>query len=145
MAVCFLQHSITFGNIYDFKNASRAKTVINRFAAQSPIVTFGGDTFGSSGINKKNQGASSLLLLGALGVQVASVGNHEFDGSVGGLENAIQQFGKSPFPWLNGSLIYSNTKEPLENTVPWWIQEHQGLRIGYFAAAVGSCIFIPQA
>ena len=68
-----------------------------RATAPDAITTLGGDLIGSSMMSGITKGTQMIELMNAIGLDVAVVGNHEFDF---GAEVLKQRAGESKFPWL---------------------------------------------
>ncbi len=78
-------------------------TVVKRERARAAhsILTFGGDLFASSMMSGITRGEQMVELTNAVGVQVAAVGNHEFDF---GPDMFKQRVAQSAFPWLAANI-----------------------------------------
>ncbi|MSO89582.1 MAG: bifunctional metallophosphatase/5'-nucleotidase [Rhodospirillaceae bacterium] len=78
-------------------------TAVKRERARAPeaILTFGGDLFSSSMMSGITRGEQMVELTNAVAVQVAAVGNHEFDF---GPEMFKQRVAQSRFPWLAANI-----------------------------------------
>ncbi len=72
-----------------------------RQRAAHSILTFGGDLFASSMMSGITRGEQMVELTNAVGVQVAAVGNHEFDF---GPDMFKQRVAQSAFPWLAANI-----------------------------------------
>ena len=69
-----------------------------------------------------------IELTNAVGVEVAVLGNHEFDF---GPAVAAERVGASRHPWL-GSNVLTAEGAPAVGTVDLWLKEVAGYRIGFF-------------
>jgi 5'-nucleotidase len=79
------------------------------------------------------QGRHMLDVVHAMGLDMATLGNHEFDLQ---LELLLERIGQSRFPWLGANL--TNGGQPLAGTKSYVIREFQGLRIAFLGLSVGS-------
>ena len=106
-----------------------AMTLIRKLRAENPhtLLTFGGDMFSPSLMSSFDHGAHMVALASAMGIDVAVVGNHEFDF---GPEETKARLRESKFPWL-GANVTDNGK-PLEGIAPSFIREIGGYRLGFF-------------
>jgi 2',3'-cyclic-nucleotide 2'-phosphodiesterase (5'-nucleotidase family) len=73
-----------------------------RAAAPGAITTLGGDLVGSSMMSGITKGTQMIELMNAIGLDLAVVGNHEFDF---GTEVLKQRLGESKFPWLGTNVL----------------------------------------
>jgi 2',3'-cyclic-nucleotide 2'-phosphodiesterase (5'-nucleotidase family) len=67
-----------------------------RAAGPDAITTLGGDLIGSSMMSGITKGTQMIELMNAIGLDIAVVGNHEFDFGADVLEH---RSGESKFPW----------------------------------------------
>ena len=72
-------------------------------------------------------GKSIIEALNALELDVAAIGNHEFDWGVDSLKARMEE---SRFPWLAANVFYTDTGERPEWARPYTILEAGGIRIG---------------
>src|SRR5262245_39451069 len=79
-------------------------TLLARERTRNPntITTFGGDLLSPSVMSGLTKGRQMVELTDALGVQVAVVGNHEFDF---GPEVAEERIRATQFPWLGTNVL----------------------------------------
>lgn len=84
-------------------------TLIQRERARAPlsVLTFGGDLISPSLLSGITRGAHMIEIANALRLQVAVLGNHEFDF---GLDVLAQRLGESKFPWLGANVLGADGK-----------------------------------
>ena len=84
-------------------------TLIQRERARAPqsVLTFGGDLISPSLLSGITKGAHMVEFANALRLQVAVLGNHEFDF---GPEVLAQRIGESKFPWLGANVLGTDGK-----------------------------------
>jgi 2',3'-cyclic-nucleotide 2'-phosphodiesterase (5'-nucleotidase family) len=99
-----------------------------RAATPDAITTLGGDLIGSSMMSGITKGTQMIELMNAIGLDVAVVGNHEFDF---GTEVLKQRVGESKFPWL-GTNIQGADGKILTGLVPTATRKIGDLTIGFF-------------
>jgi 5'-nucleotidase / UDP-sugar diphosphatase len=99
-----------------------------RAAAPSSITTFGGDLISPSVLSGLTQGSQMIDIYNRLGIDVAVLGNHEFDF---GPELLAERIGASSFPWLGTNVLGPDGK-PAAGTVASRTIERAGYRIGFF-------------
>lgn len=84
-------------------------TLLKQERAKAPdaITTLGGDLVGSSMMSGITKGAQMIELVNAIGLDLAVVGNHEFDF---GAEIFKQRVAESKFPWLGTNVLGTDGK-----------------------------------
>ncbi|WP_316977155.1 bifunctional metallophosphatase/5'-nucleotidase [Shumkonia mesophila] len=96
------------------------------------ITTFGGDLISPSMSSSVTKGAHMIELMNAIGVDVAVLGNHEFDF---GPEVAAQRIGESKFPWL-GTNVLAQDSTPAVGAKDILMLKKGSFTIGFFGALV---------
>ncbi|KAG7387809.1 hypothetical protein PHYBOEH_008123 [Phytophthora boehmeriae] len=86
-----------------------------REANPNSLVLFAGDTVSPSLWSTQFNGQHMVKAHNAIGLDFASLGNHEFDF---GLENFMNVTQASNFPWLNANCYEIANKQLLRGTVP---------------------------
>lgn len=126
-----------FNDFYNYKGKSgkggfaQMASIINRAKESEPntFVTFGGDMWGSGTYSSLDNGAHLVSFVNALGIEVACLGNHEFDFGFTNAKNLIEQCN---FPW-----ICSNVTDLNDQEFTWCRHNHvktiNGVKIGFFA------------
>lgn len=93
------------------------------------LTTFGGDLLSPSVMSDLTQGAQMIELMNAIGVDVASLGNHEFDF---GLEVLKQRLAESRFTWLASNTLGPDG-QPFGGAKATLLRQVGPLQIGFFA------------
>lgn len=103
-------------------------TLVKREKASNKHTVYfdAGDFFTGPYISSLTKGEAIIDVMNLLGLDAATVGNHEFDH---GWENAIEQFKKAKFPILNCN-IYLKGTDKLHWNDPYRILKVNGIRIG---------------
>ncbi|WVW79106.1 hypothetical protein I302_101071 [Kwoniella bestiolae CBS 10118] len=91
------------------------------------LVLFAGDVFNPSVESSISRGSHMVPLLNALELDVACVGNHDFDFGYPHLTKLIQS---TTFPWLLSNIIDEKTGQVPETLNRYWITERCGVKIG---------------
>jgi 2',3'-cyclic-nucleotide 2'-phosphodiesterase (5'-nucleotidase family) len=99
-----------------------------RASAPGAITTLGGDLIASSMMSGITKGAQMIELMNAIGLDIAVVGNHEFDF---GTEVLKQRAGESKFPWL-GTNVQGDDGKVLPGLVTTATRKVGDLTIGFF-------------
>jgi 2',3'-cyclic-nucleotide 2'-phosphodiesterase (5'-nucleotidase family) len=98
-----------------------------RAGGRAVIVTHGGNAISPSLLSGFDHGAHMIELLNRLGIDVMAVGNHEFDFGPAVLAERARE---AHFPLLVANArAAANT--PLAGTLPTWIEEVGGFKIGF--------------
>ena len=93
------------------------------------ITTFGGDLLSPSLMSGLTKGSQMIDLTNAIGVQVAVLGNHEFDF---GPELAAERIKAARYPWL-GTNVLGPDGAPAVGSVDLQLLEVAGYRLGFSA------------
>ncbi|PYM61763.1 MAG: bifunctional metallophosphatase/5'-nucleotidase [Candidatus Rokuibacteriota bacterium] len=99
-----------------------------RAAAPQAITTLGGDLIGSSMMSGITKGTQMIELMNAIGLDIAVVGNHEFDFGSAVLK---QRIGESKFPWL-GTNVLGEDGKTFGTLVPTLTRKVGELTLGFF-------------
>ncbi|HYF06294.1 MAG TPA: bifunctional UDP-sugar hydrolase/5'-nucleotidase [Acetobacteraceae bacterium] len=99
-----------------------------RAAARGPVFfTLGGDLISPSLASSVTRGQHMIALMNALGLDLAVLGNHEFDF---GPEVAAERIRESRFPWLGANVLGPDGR-PFGSAVATVMREAAGLRVGF--------------
>ncbi len=131
---------VAINDVYEWKpypldktgTLSRFSTYLTRLHERFPQsdVLFAGDLLSPSSDSQLSQGLHMVQALNTLGIQVASLGNHEFDFGEGALVKAINT---SEFPWLAANAEVLPKALLSQNQIkPYTIIEQAGKRILVF-------------
>jgi 5'-nucleotidase / UDP-sugar diphosphatase len=127
--------------------AARIASVVNDERARSKadgglaLVTFGGDMISPSLLSGIDKGAHMIDLANAIGIDVAVVGNHEFDFGPAVLK---QRLSESKSRWLAGNLSYKG-KPGFPGTASTWMLEQGGYKIGFLGLLTPETMLISSA
>jgi len=105
------------------------------------VVTFGGDMISPSLLSGIDKGAHMIDLANAVGIDVAVVGNHEFDF---GPEVLQQRLSESKTRWLLGNVSYKG-KAGFPGTASSWMIEQGGYKIGFIGLLTPETMLISSA
>ncbi|KAJ2500653.1 hypothetical protein IWW47_003200, partial [Coemansia sp. RSA 2052] len=103
----------------------------NRRGAELAVPTltlFSGDAYFPSLESSISRGEHMLPVLNRLGIDAATLGNHEFDQGIDVLESLIQ---RNNFPWIITNLTDRETGGPAaRNSVNYLVKQVSGIRVG---------------
>ncbi len=105
------------------------KTAVDSERAKSPnlIYSLGGDLLSPSLMSGSTKGAHMISLMAGTGLDVAVLGNHEFDF---GADNLRERLAESPFPWL-ASNVLDPDGSPVGTAVASWWREVGGVKVAF--------------
>lgn len=105
-------------------------TLLKRERARAPnaIFTHGGDLISPSLMSSLTKGAHMIDLMNRLKLDVAVLGNHEFDFGLGVLNMRVAE---SRFPWL-GANVGGTDGKPLPGLASLWTRKIGGVTVGMF-------------
>lgn len=108
---------------------ARLVSAIRREAADAPgaIFTHAGDAISPSLLSGFDHGAHMIDLLGEAGLDVMTLGNHEFDF---GPEVAVERIAQAPFPIVATNVARGGA--PLPGTVPHLVLDRAGFKVGFY-------------
>ncbi len=120
-----------------YGGVARVAWVINKIRRQYPRVLHvdSGDYFQGAPIFNLFKGEVEVRALSAMGVDIATIGNHEFDNGAAIMANMLYRYAN--FPLLNANYIWADPSQTddrhhLGNLVqPMIVKQLDGLRVGF--------------
>jgi 5'-nucleotidase len=108
---------------------ARVATLVRELRRESPHTLFvlAGDTLSPSLLSTLRRGAQMIEAWNALGLDVATFGNHEFDFGPAVL---AQRMGESRFPWVSSNVLDRATGAPFGGARAWLRRDFDGVRVG---------------
>jgi 2',3'-cyclic-nucleotide 2'-phosphodiesterase (5'-nucleotidase family) len=127
---------IHFNDVYEIEpvsggalgGAARVATLINERAGKNPLILFSGDAFSPSIMSSIFKGQQMVDVFNRLGLDYATVGNHELDL---GLDVAVQRIGESEFPWMAANL-FDDSGQPYAGSISSTLVDWNGVKVGIF-------------
>lgn len=109
---------------------ARVATLVKQTEAKNPntFLVLGGDTLSPSIASNLFQGKQMIEVWNQLGLDVATLGNHEFDF---GNDVLLARMQESQFPWLAANVLDSATSKPFGTLLPYVIKDVQGIKLGF--------------
>ncbi len=113
--------------------AARASAIAKVRAEEAQVLLLDvGDVFQGTPYFNMFGGELELKLMSEMGYDATTIGNHEFDNGMDGLESAMQF---AEFPYLSANYDFSNTN--LDGKVqPYKVLERGGAKIGIFGLGI---------
>lgn len=128
---------IHFNDVYDiFPSESEPVGGAARFAKLvkdqcqgecRPLILFSGDCLNPSTLSAFTKGEHMVPIMNTIGVDVAALGNHDFDFGIQELEKRMAEF---EFPWIISNVLDSRTKKPLAGAEESVELEYNGMKLG---------------
>ncbi len=112
--------------------AASAATYIGALRARAAeeggyvLVIDQGDIFQGTPVGNYNDGEAVIEYFNRLGVDLWTVGNHDFDE---GYENLWHLIEYSEMPVLSANLVWAETQEPVEYVEPYIIKDYGGIKV----------------
>ncbi|HLL75245.1 MAG TPA: bifunctional UDP-sugar hydrolase/5'-nucleotidase [Pyrinomonadaceae bacterium] len=110
---------------------ARVATLRKQIQAESPhtLYLLGGDTLAPSVASNIFKGRQMIAVWNATGLDLAVLGNHEFDFGDQVLRDRMKE---SRFTWLGTNVIDRKTNRPFGDTPPFVVREFGGVKVGFF-------------
>ncbi|MSP90114.1 MAG: bifunctional metallophosphatase/5'-nucleotidase [Alphaproteobacteria bacterium] len=99
-----------------------------RAAAPHSMTTFGGDLISPSLMSGLTKGSQMIEMMNAIGLDIAVLGNHEFDF---GDDVLKARMAESKFPWIATNVVGADGK-PFNNALALSVKEFGGIKFGFF-------------
>lgn len=109
---------------------ARVAALRKKILAQSPhtLLLLAGDTLSPSVASNVFKGGQMVAAWNAAGLDLAVLGNHEFDFGDAVLRERIRE---SHFIWLGANVVDKRTGKPFDGVKPYIIREFDGVKIGF--------------
>jgi 2',3'-cyclic-nucleotide 2'-phosphodiesterase (5'-nucleotidase family) len=114
---------------------ARVATIKRRLSAggRPVILALAGDFLSPSVASSVFKGKQMVAALNAAGLDVATVGNHEFDF---GIEVLAQRMLESKFEWVVSNVLDARTGKAIGSSVPYVVRDVGSLKVGF----IGLCL-----
>ena len=114
---------------------SRVATLKQNLAAarRTPLLVLAGDFLSPSVASSVFKGEQMVAALNAAGLDLATLGNHEFDF---GTDLLIQRMGEARWQWVVSNVIDTNTGKPIGGAAPYVVKTFGTLKVGF----IGLCL-----
>ncbi len=110
---------------------ARVATMRDRIAGESPYTIFvlPGDFLAPSTMSSTFQGRQMVAALNAIGLDLATFGNHEFDF---GADVTRERMRESRFTWVSANVLDPTTGLPFGGAAPFVLRKFGGARVAFF-------------
>ncbi len=114
---------------------ARVATVKARLAAagRTPLLMIAGDFLSPSVASSIFKGEQMVAALGAAGLDMATLGNHEFDF---GPDVLLQRMAEAKWQWVVSNVIDTRTNRPVGGAVPYVVRTFGRMKVGF----IGLCL-----
>ena len=114
---------------------ARLATLKQRLAAsgRTPLVLLAGDFLSPSLASSVFKGEQMVAALNAAGLDLATLGNHEFDF---GVDVLLQRMAEARWQWVVSNVIDTSTGKPLGGAAPYVVRTFGALKVGF----IGLCL-----
>lgn len=114
---------------------ARVATLKARLAAsgRTPLLLMAGDFISPSVASGIFKGEQMIAALNAIGLDLATLGNHEFDF---GPEILLQRMAEAKWQWVISNVIDTRTNRPVGGAAPYTIRTYGDMKVGF----LGLCL-----
>jgi 5'-nucleotidase len=102
-------------------------------AGRTPFLVIAGDFLSPSVASSVFKGEHMIAALNAAGLDLATIGNHEFDFGDAVL---IQRMHEATFQWVVSNVVDTNTGKPIGDAAPFVVKTFGTLKVGF----IGLCL-----
>ncbi len=102
-------------------------------AGRNVLLTLGGDFLSPSVASSVFEGEQMIAAFGAIGLDLATLGNHEFDFGPEVLEVRMRE---APWDWVVSNIVSEQTGEPVGGAAPFLVRQFGDLEVGF----LGLCL-----
>ena len=102
-------------------------------AGRTPFLVIAGDFLSPSVASTVFKGEQMVAALNAAGLDLATLGNHEFDF---GDDVLIQRMHEATFQWVVSNVVDTNTGRPIGDAAPFVVKTFGTLKVGF----IGLCL-----
>jgi 5'-nucleotidase len=102
-------------------------------AGRTPLLLLAGDFLSPSVASSTFKGEQMIATLNAAGLDMATLGNHEFDF---GSDVLIQRMREARWQWVVSNVVDTNTGRPVGDAAPYVVRTFGSLKVGF----IGLCL-----
>ena len=143
--VTFLQLNDVYSliPIDGFGGLARVATQKQQLAAagRRPFMVMAGDFLSPSVASSVFKGEHMIAALNAAGLDLATLGNHEFDF---GDDVLIQRMRESRFEWVVSNVVDTSTGQPIGGAAPYLVKTFGSLKVGFLGLCLNTDEITPD-
>ena len=102
-------------------------------AGRTPFLVLAGDFLSPSVASSVFKGEHMIATLNAAGLDMATLGNHEFDF---GDDELIKRMHEATFQWVVSNVVDTNSGQPIGGAAPYVVKAFGALKVGF----IGLCL-----
>jgi 5'-nucleotidase len=102
-------------------------------AGRTPLLVLAGDFLSPSVASSVFKGEQMVAALNAAGLDLATLGNHEFDF---GVDILLQRMREAKWQWVISNVIDTDTGKPIGGAAPYLVRPFGALKVGF----IGLCL-----
>ena len=125
--------------IDDAGGLARVATLKQQLAAagRTPLLVLAGDFLSPSVASSVFKGEQMVAALNAAGLDLATLGNHEFDF---GIDVLIQRMAEARWQWVISNVVDTNTGKPIGGAAPYLVRQFGSIKVGF----IGLCLITDE-
>ena len=104
-------------------------------AGRTPLLLLAGDFLSSSVASTVFKGEQMIAALNAAGLDLATLGNHEFDF---GVDVLLERMAEARFQWVVSNVLDRKTGLPLGGAAPYLVRTFGTLKVGFIGLCLAS-------
>jgi 5'-nucleotidase len=122
---------------------ARLATLKQRLAAsgRTPLVMLAGDFLSPSVASSVFKGEQMVAALNAAGLDIATLGNHEFDF---GTDVLLQRMSEAKWQWVVSNVLDTTTGKPVGGAAPYVVRSYGNLKVGILGLCLTSDEITPE-
>jgi 5'-nucleotidase / UDP-sugar diphosphatase len=109
-------------------------------AGRTPFLMLAGDFLSSSVESTVFKGEQMIAALNAAGLDMATLGNHEFDF---GVPILLQRMAEAKWQWVVSNVVDTATNRPVGGAAPYAVRTFGGLKVGFIGLCVAGDGIVP--
>jgi 5'-nucleotidase len=110
-------------------------------AGRRPFMVMAGDFLSPSVASRVFKGEHMIAALNAAGLDLATLGNHEFDF---GDDVLIQRMREARFEWVVSNVVDTTTGQPIGGAAPYLVKTFGALKVGFLGLCLNSDEITPD-
>jgi 2',3'-cyclic-nucleotide 2'-phosphodiesterase (5'-nucleotidase family) len=116
---------------------ARVATLKQSLAKQgrTPFLVIAGDFLSPSVASSVFKGEQMIAALNAAGLDLATLGNHEFDF---GDDVLIQRMHEATFQWVISNVVDTSTGQPIGGAAPYLVKSFGAVKVGFIGLCLNS-------
>ena len=110
-------------------------------AGRTPVLVLAGDFLSPSVASSTFKGEQMIAALNAAGLDLATLGNHEFDF---GVDVLIQRMREARWQWVVSNVVDTNTGQPIGGASAYLVRTFGALKVGFIGLCLNTSEINPE-